>query len=122
MRFRALAVASGLGVLAATPCLALTIQAAPPTPDVAQHLRATAPTAMFGVLPAPDQLKDSFAASGRAQLGQGFYAYPDSARSTSFSFGPFRGAATMAPGYGAYWNRQGLRDAGNPLSLTPPGR
>ena len=57
MRLRAFAVALGLGGLAATPCLALTLQAAPPRPDVAQHLRSPAPGS--SVVPAPNELKDS---------------------------------------------------------------
>ena len=119
MRFRVSAVVLGLGALAATPCLALTIQTAPPRPDVAQHLRsspASTPSA-FTALPAPDDLKDSFAASGRAQLGQGFVGQANGGTS-SFSFGPLRGTTTLVPGYGAYWN--GRRDGGNPYSLVPP--
>jgi hypothetical protein len=37
---------------------------------------------------------------------------------TSFSFGPLRGATTVTPVYGAFWN--GTSPHGNPLSLTPP--
>jgi hypothetical protein len=119
MRFRGFALALGLGALAGTPCLALTIQTGPPPSDVAQHLRPqTGPT--FSVLPAPGDLKDSFVASGRAQLGQGFLPDPANARTTSFSFGSFHGATTVTPGYGAFWNSASPRDRGNPLSLTPP--
>ena len=50
MRFRVSAVALGLGALVGTPCLALTVQAAPPRPDVAQHLRSQTSTAS-SVLP-----------------------------------------------------------------------
>jgi hypothetical protein len=117
MRVRAFAVVLGLGVLAGTPCLALTIQAAPLQPDIAQHLHMQAgPTT--GVLPAPNDLKDSWVASGRPQPGQGL---PDAANATTtrFSFGPLRGAATVTPGYGAFWSDAGARDNGNPLSLTP---
>jgi hypothetical protein len=120
MRFRALAVALGLGALAATPCLALTVQAGPPRPDVAQHLRSsTAPVS--SVLPAPSELKGSFAASGRPQLGQGFSGSA-SAGATSFDFGPLHATARAAPGYGASWSDNHLRDSGNPLSLMPPRR
>ena len=116
MRLRAFAVALGLGALAGTPCLALTIQAAPPRPDVAQHLHAqTSPAS--SMLPAASEVKNSFLASQRPQLGESF-AGPTSARTTTFSFGPLRGAATVTPGYGAYWNDP--RDSRNPLSLTPP--
>ena len=118
MRFRAFAVASGLGALIATPCLALTIQSAPPSPDLAQHLRPTTAPAT-SLLPAPDDLKSSFAASGRAQLGQGFRGAPG-AGTTSFNFGPLHGTTTVTPGYGAVWNGAGVRDSGNPLSLVPP--
>ena len=119
MGFRAFAVAMGLGALAATPCLALTIQAAPPTPDVAQHLRPSTGPA-FSALPAPGELKESFAASGRAQLGQGFYG-AGSGGTTSFSFGPLHGTTTVTPGYGGAWNGSNAtaRDSGNPWQLTP---
>jgi hypothetical protein len=116
MRLRAFAVALGLGVLAGTPCLALTIQAAPPRPDVAQHLHSqTGPAS--GVLPAASDVKDSFLASRRPSLGQGFSG-PEGGRTTTFSFGPLRGETTVTPGYGAFWNDR--RDGRNPLSLTPP--
>src|SRR5215469_12716672 len=101
MRLRASAVALGLGALSATPCLALTIQAAPPRPDVAQHLRPTTAPAS-SALPAPGDLKDSFVASGRPQLGQGFYGQP-SGGTTSYIVGPLQGTTTVTPGYGALW-------------------
>ena len=120
MRFRVSAIALGLGALAATPCLALTIQAAPPRPDVAEHLR---PTTGPGprVLPSPDDLKTSFLASGRPQLGQG-YAGAASGGTMNFSLGPLHATTTVAPGYGAFWNDTGPRDNGNPWSLVPPRR
>lgn len=117
MRVFACAVGLGLGALASGPSLALTVQTAPPAPDVAQHLHSTSASAAHG-LPGPDQLKDSFAASGRAQLGQGFYSSGSSGTST-FSFGSVRATTTVAPGYGAFWNGASRRDSGNPLSLTP---
>ena len=120
MQFRAFVVALGLGALVATPCLALSVQAAPPRPDVAQHLRSqTGPAS--GVLPSPGELSGSFVASERPRLGEGFYG-PTSAGTTSFRFGPLHGVATVGPGYGPFWNDTGLRDGGNPLSLTPPRR
>jgi hypothetical protein len=120
MRFRAFALALGLGALASTPCLALTVQAAPPRPDIAQHFRSpTGPTS--GVLPAPDDVKDSALGSGERQPGQGFHS-PASAGTTSFSLGPLRATTTVTPGYGASWNDTSSRDSGNPLSLTPPRR
>ena len=118
MPFRASAVAFSLGALASTPCFALSIQAAPPRPDVAQHLRS-APAS--SVLPAPSEVKDSFLASGRLQPGQGFLG-PASAGTTSFSFGSVRATTTVTPSYGAFWNDAGPRYNGNPLSLTPPWR
>ena len=120
MRFRASAFALGLGALAATPCLALTVQAAPPRPDVAQHLRSTTAPG-FGGLPGPGELQGSFVASGRPQLGPGFTGSP-SFGATSFSFGPLRATATVTPGYGAASNDMRRRDDENPLSLTPPRR
>jgi hypothetical protein len=119
MRFCASVVALGLGALAATPCFALTIQAAPPSPDVAQHLRSTTTSPTSSVLPAPGDLKESFAASGRSQLGQGFYGQT-SGGTTSYSFGPFQGATTVTPGYGAFSTSAGAHDSGNPWRLTPP--
>jgi hypothetical protein len=117
MQVRAFAVALGFGALAGAPCFALTIQASPPRPDVAQHLRSSTPAS--SVLPAPSEVKDSFLGSGRSQLGHGFRG-PESARTTSFSVGPLRGAATVTPGYGASWYDPSPRDSGNPLSLIPP--
>lgn len=117
MRLRASVVALGFGALAASPCLALTFQAAPPRPDVAEHLRPTT-TPAYNLLPAPDELKDSFAASGRPQLGQGFYG-PANGGTTSFNFGPLHATTTVSPGYGGSWNGTSLRDSGNPWSLTP---
>src|SRR4051794_32215756 len=120
MRSRAFAIALGLGALAATPCLALTIQAAPPRPDVAEHLHSTS-TPAFRALPGDNEVKDSFLATQRPLLGQGF-AGPTSAGTTSFGFGPVRGAATMTPGYGAVWNGASPRETYAPLSLIPPRR
>jgi hypothetical protein len=122
MRFTASAVALGLGALAATPCLALTIQAAPPTPDVAQHLRPSTNPLAPPVLPGPDNLKNSFVASGRPQLGQGFYSAP-SAGTTTSSFGSLHVTTTVSPGYGSPWtDTTSPRDTGNPWSLTAPRR
>ena len=120
MPSRAFAVALGLGALAATPCLALTIQAAPPRPDVAEHLHSTS-TPTHRVLPSDDEVKNSYLATQRPMLGQGF-AGPTSVGTTSFGFGPVRGSATVSPGYGAVWNDTGPRDNYAPLSLTPPRR
>jgi hypothetical protein len=125
MRSRAFAVALGLGALslgalAATPCLALTVQAAPPRPDVAQHLHSTS-TPAYRTLPGDDEVKNSFLATQRPMLGQG-YAGPTSAGTTTFGFGPVRGAATVSPGYGAFWNDTRPRDDYAPLSLIPPRR
>jgi hypothetical protein len=117
MRFCASVAILGLGVLAGTPCLALTIQAAPPRPDIAEHLHSQAPPGS-GVLPAPSDVKDSFVATGRPQ---GFSGAAD-ARTTNFNFGPFRATTTVTPGYGAYWNETTAGHSGNPLQLTPPLR
>jgi hypothetical protein len=108
MPFRASALAFALGTLAGTPCLALTVQAAPPRPDVAQHLRPTSAPAS-SVLPAPSE---------RPQVGLGLRGQA-SAGTTSFTFGPVRATTTVTPGYGAFWNDRSQRDSGNPLSLVP---
>ena len=110
MRFRAIAVALGLGALAATPCLALTIQSAPPRPDVVQYLRPAGPAST-----AP---RGSYLAPGRPQLGLGPQG-PVSTGISSFSFGPVRATTTVTPHYGDVWNDGRRRDSGNPLSLTP---
>lgn len=120
MRICAYAVAFGLGALAATPCLALTVQAAPPRPDVAEHFRSQSAPAIGG-LPAPNELNDSLLASGRPQQGQGF-TNPSSPGTTTFSFGPLRATTTVTPGYGAFWNDPSSPDSGNPLLLTPTRR
>jgi hypothetical protein len=117
MRFRTSVVILGLGALAGTPCLALTIQSAPQRPDVAEHLHSQAPPGS-GVLPAPSELKDSYVATGRPQGFSG----SGNAGTTNFSFGPFRATTTVTPGYGAYWNETSAGHSGNPLSLTPPQR
>ena len=119
MRLHLSAVALGLGALAATPCLALTVQAALPRPDVAQHLRSTTPAA--GQLPGPGELQSSFVASGRPQLGSGFTGAP-SVGTSSFSFGSLRATTTVTPGYGDALTDMRRRDEQNPLSLTPPRR
>ena len=118
MRFRGFAVVLGLGALAGTPSLALTVQAAPPRPDIAQHLHAQ-PGPASGVLPAPGELQNSFVGPEQPQLGRGF-ASPAGPGTTSFNFGPLHATTTVAPGYGASWNDTSRRDSGNPLSLTPP--
>ncbi|HEY2752148.1 hypothetical protein [Phenylobacterium sp.] len=116
MRFGACAVVLGLSGFGATPCLALTVQAGPLRPDVAQHLHSqTAPVS--SALPAPSELSDSFLASERPQQGQRFTGSASTGM-TSFSFGPLRGATTVTSVYGAFWN--GTSPHGNPLSLTPP--
>jgi hypothetical protein len=119
MRLRAFVVALGFGALAATPCLALTVQTTPPRPDVALHLHATS-TATSGVLPSADDVKDSYLATGRAQPGQGFYDSQSGGHTTNFNFGPVQGTTTLSPGYGATWNGGStFLDSGNPWSLTP---
>jgi hypothetical protein len=117
MRSRAFAVILGLGALAGTPCLALTVQAAPPRPDIAEHLHSQAAPAS-SVLPAPGDLKDSYVATGRPQNVSG----PAGAGTTSFNFGPFRATTTVTPGYGVFWNETSAGHSGNPLQLTPPQR
>lgn len=119
MRVRAFAVVLGLGALAATPCLALTVQAAPPRPDVAQHLHST--TAGTSVLPGPNALKGSFVDSTRPQLGLGAAVAPNYG-TTRFNLGPIHATTTVSPGYGAFTNDSRRRDEENPLSLTPPRR
>jgi len=119
MRVSVCAVALGLGALAATPCLALTIQAAPPSPDVAQHLRPTT-TAASRMLPAPDEVKNSFVASQRPLVGQGFVS-SGGGSTTSFSYGSFHGTTTVTPGYSA-WGGTTSRDNVAPMSLIPPRR
>src|ERR1700761_2840328 len=111
MRFMASAIGIGVAALAAaSPCLALTIQSEPPRPDIAQHLRAQAPSVSSG-LPAPiDLIQNS---SGRLQQqGQGFTSPAAPAGTTTFSFGPLHATTTVTPDYGPYWNGATSRDGG----------
>jgi hypothetical protein len=110
----------GLGALAASPCLALTIQSLPPSPDVAQHLRQ-APSTASRMLPAPDEVRNSFIATQRPLVGQGFVS-SSGGSTTSFSYGSFHGTVTATPGYGASWGDTTSRDNIAPMSLTPPRR
>src|SRR5262245_37325005 len=109
MKLRASAMALGLGALCATPSLALTIQAAPPRPDVAQHLRSSSPAAP-GVLPGPGQLQGSFVAPGRPESAWGSSA-PLNGGTTDFGFGPVRGSSTLAPIYQDSWSTRGTTPA-----------
>ena len=114
MRFWTCAVAMGVGALAATPCLALTIQAAPPRPDVALHLRSGSASPFGGL---PSEIRGSYLAPGRP----GDPAVSTSG-TTGFGFGSLRATTTVTPGYSGSWNNSGSRDGGNPLSLTLPRR
>jgi hypothetical protein len=111
MRVRVYTIAISLGALAATPCLALTIQGAPPRPDVAQHLRSGSGS-MFGGL--PSEIRGSYLAPGRP----GDPAVP--VGTTSVGFGPVRATTTVTPGYDGSRYDVRQRDSGNPLSLTLP--
>ena len=109
---RLIALAAGLAFAAATPALALTVQAAPPRPDVVQHLKPAE-----GSVSGPG-LRDGFVGAGRPMMsGSGFTGAPQTMPgTTSFGFGNVRTTVTSEP-YNPRWNDR--RDTPAPLSLSP---
>ena len=109
---RLIALAAGLAFAAATPALALTVQAAPPRPDVVQHLKPEE-----GRSGGP-RLQDGFVGAGRPMMsGSGFTGAPQTMPgTTSFGFGNVRATVTQQP-YDARWSDR--RETPAPLSLSP---
>jgi hypothetical protein len=110
---RALVLAAGLAVVAATPSFALTVSSAPPRPDVSQHLTPTDSRVSAG-----PRLQDTFVGSGRPTVGSNFTGAPQSAYgTTSFGFGNVRATVTNEP-RDPRWSDD-RRDTPAPLSLSP---
>jgi hypothetical protein len=109
MRLRLLALASGLAVVGATPCLALTISSAPPSRDVAPHLAQPANAATPS--------RDAWG-GGRPQTGMNFGGAAVTYGESNFGFGSIR--ATPNGFRDVRGNER--RDTPAPLSLSPPRR
>ena len=111
---RLFALVSGLAILGATPCLALTISSAPPSRDAAQHLK---PTENSG-----PRLQDTFAGSGRPASGASYSSGFNGGSSvysntTSYGFGSVRSTITNDP-RDPRWTSE-RRDTPAPLGLSP---
>lgn len=110
---RLFALVSGLAVLGATPCLALTLSSAPPNRDAAPHLRASESTG-----PA---LRDTFAGSSRPGMSTGYYSSGFSngatvySNSTSYAFGSVQTTITN----GRDPRFMDRRETPAPLGLVP---
>ncbi|MBX3484827.1 hypothetical protein [Phenylobacterium sp.] len=114
MTMRLFALAAGLSLAAATPGFALTVQSAPPRPDVSQRLTPTDSRAAASV-----RLQDTFAGAGRPTMGSTFTgAPPTSYGTTTFGFGNVRTTVTSDPYYDRSWSND-RRDTPAPLSLSP---
>jgi hypothetical protein len=108
---RLITLVSGLAVLAASPCLALTVSSAPPSRDAAQHLK---PTQSAG-----PRLQDTRAGSARPAAGSSF-----SGGSTASSYGGvtsygFGGVQTTIRHGDADPRFTGRRETPAPLGLSP---
>jgi hypothetical protein len=120
MRVRFCALAAGFSALVAGPSLALTVQSAPPSPDLAHRLAPTGKT--FGPRP-----EESWAGGGRpAERASGFYSDGQSYTS-SRSFGSATVTTTFQNGSprdawtDPRWTDE-RRETPAPLSLSPPRR
>jgi hypothetical protein len=118
---RVLTLAFGLAALASSPALALTVQHAPPRPDLAQHL-----TSAQRPQGASNTGRLTFSASSSAydRAGAAYsYGAPSYGTSHAVQFGgPLPPASSFIdrnfrqPSFDAPIGR---RDTGNPLSLVP---
>lgn len=118
MNMRLLAITAGLTAIAAAPCLALTVQSAPPSPDVAHRL--TQGGASFG-----QKLEDTWAGSGRPGERSDVVNGRTYRSTQSFGSGTvtttFRTGASQGDWADPRWNDQ-RRETPAPLSLSPPRR
>ncbi|MBU1375122.1 MAG: hypothetical protein KKE02_20360 [Alphaproteobacteria bacterium] len=107
---RLFALVSGLAILGATPCLALTVSSAPPSRDAAQHLK---PTENSG-----PRLQDTFAGSGRPASGASYSSGGTSVYSntTSYGFGSVQTTITNDSRDPRFNDR---RETAAPLGLVP---
>lgn len=119
MNKRLFAVTAGLAAIAAAPCFALTVQSAPPSPDVAHRLAQ-------GGVGFGQKLEDTWAGGGRPGERESL-ANGQTYRSTQ-SFGSATVTTTFRNGAGAQgewgdprWNDQ-RRETAAPLSLSAPRR
>jgi len=109
---RLFALVSGLAILGATPCLALTISSAPPSRDAAQHLK---PAERSG-----PRLQDTFAGGGRPSSGASFSSGANSSvygSTTTYGFGSVQTTVTNS-GRDPRWTSD-RRDTPAPLGLSP---
>lgn len=109
---RLYALVSGLALLGATPCLALTISSAPPSRDAAQHLK---PSENSG-----PRLQDTFVGSGRPALGPSYgrgFSGGSSVHSTSYGFGSVQTTTSNDPREPRWLNER--RETPAPLGLSP---
>jgi len=108
---RLFALVSGLAILGATPCLALTISSAPPSRDAAQHLK---PAESSG-----PRLQDTFAGSGRPASGASYSSGGSSiySNTTSYGFGSVQTTISNDPRAPRWTNDR--RDTPAPLGLSP---
>jgi hypothetical protein len=110
---RLFALVSGLAVLAATPCLALTISSSPPSRDAAPHLK---PTEGSG-----PRLQDTFAGSGRSASGASYSSGFSGSSSvysntTRYGFGSVQTTITNDQRDPRFIDR---RETAAPLGLVP---
>jgi hypothetical protein len=109
---RLFALVSGLAILGATPCLALTISSAPPSRDAAQHLK---PAESSG-----PRLQDTFAGSGRPASGASYssgFSGGSNSNTTSYGFGSVQSTITNVQRDPRWTNDR--RETPAPLGLSP---
>jgi hypothetical protein len=110
---RLFALVSGLAILGASPCLALTISSAPPSRDAAQHLK---PSESSG-----PRLQDTFVGSGRPALSPSYSSgFSGSStvysNTTSYGFGSVQTTITNDSRDPRFIDR---RETAAPLGLVP---
>ena len=108
---RLFALVSGLAILGATPCLALTISSAPPSRDAAQHLKPSETSA--------PRLQDTFAGGGRPASGASYSSGGSTVYSntTSYGFGSVQTTITN-DARDPRWTHD-RRETPAPLGLSP---
>jgi hypothetical protein len=117
MRTPLFALAAGTAILAAAPCLALTISSAPPRPDVAQRLK---PADRAGA-----GLDGAWAASERRSERSGLSGGITFESTQTFGFGDVTTTIRRGPDADFWqdprWSGE-ARETPAPLSLSPPRR
>lgn len=107
---RLFALVTGLAIVSASPCLALTISSAPPSRDAAQHLK---PAESAG-----PRLQDTFAGSGRPAAGASYSSGSSTIYSNTTSYG-FGSVQTTISNDRPDPRFIGRRDTAAPLGLVP---